>query len=83
MLLTLLKKSFWPLIIITGIMIIGLLSHSVTICAEYKTVKTIGGCSAFGDCGVEYTDGTQGIEHLPSKNKSYCVNYKTDWKLYE
>jgi hypothetical protein len=48
-------------------------------CLAYKTVKQVGGCDAFGECGVEFTDFTSGKASKPYRGQIICV--KKDWFL--
>lgn len=45
-------------------------------CIEYKSVKSVGGCDALGNCGVEYSDGTFGSLNKPNRNQLNCTRKK-------
>lgn len=39
------------------------------VCVPTKLIVTTGGCDASGYCGVQYEDGTFGVEHYPVASK--------------
>lgn len=42
-------------------------------CYQWKTVLDIGGCNKSGYCGVKYTDGSFGSQHMPVIGQSFEV----------
>jgi len=47
-------------------------------CTDQRTVASVGGCNALGNCGVQFTDGSYGKISKPVVGQSVCL--KREWK---
>lgn len=52
-------------------------TYSEKSCIRRVSIKSVGGCDAFGNCGVSYDDGTQGKLRYPAKDQDVCLEYKS------
>lgn len=51
-------------------------SETEVVCVDRRLITSVGGCDLLGDCGVVFSDGTQGTWKKPTRGQSVCLQEK-------
>lgn len=65
--------GFLVFVSVAGIHMIYENVNSHKVCDQQETVKSVGGCNIWGECGVTYRSGRLGRESFPSIDSVYCL----------